>query len=262
MVRVLRYLADYGGSADSAEIRRGVPGYEGESGHRLWRRDLRELQSRGLVTSKSPGEGMKAEILLARLVKPQRLFLTLDEHEALAEIEDRLVRAEPRPSPLPEESWHGLHNLGRLARYLEERPGQKLTYAQVEQALGLQRERLTELLRQITVEDEYEEYVYGSAEHPALDWIDHMPPDEEDQDGWVRSEDVAAVLGVELEAVFDPHDRTGQLGLFAYSAAEADDRLDLIGRALTELDLSADQRRLLDSARGKLREWRALLPEA
>lgn len=260
MVRVLRYLADCGGSADSGEIRRGVPAYEGESGHRAWRRDLRELRARGVVAAKTRGEEMSSRVELVRLVKPQYLFLTRSEHEALAEVEDRLRRRGSAPLPLPGDGTRDVSDMARLARYLEERPGQDLTYAQVEQALGLGRDQLTGLLRQIVEADEVIRDF--TRRHPGLDWIDYSPPDDEDPDGTIRTGDTAAALGEAWEDTLDPRDRTGQLGFFAYTAAEADDRIGLIVRALGgRLDLSDERRRLLQGAGRKLRQWRTQLPQ-
>lgn len=260
MVRVLRYLTDHGDSADSTEIRRGVPGYGGKSGHRLWRRDLNELRCRNLVALKEPGEQMSSRVELVRYVKPQHLFLTVGEHDVLAEVEDRFRRTRPASSPLPEGSAGEVDEFARLTRYLEERPGQELTYTQVGQALGLGHQRLTELLEQITVESENDDYVGESPEHPALAWIEYWSPDVEPLDGRICAKDVAAVLGAEVAATFDPHERTGQLGFWAYSAAETDDRLELIDHALREPGLTPAQRDRLRSARQKLFQWKAQLP--
>jgi hypothetical protein len=257
MARVLRYLADHGGCADSTEIRRGIPGYQGDSGHRLWRRDLAELRRRGLVASHTPGEQMSSRVDLARTMKPGDLFLTLAEHEVLARVEDRLGRTRLAPSPLPADSAPELGDFARLARYLEERPGQDLTYRQVEAALGVRAARLTALLRQIVDFDG--EIGDFTGLHPALEWIEYVPPDEEEPEGWIRAEPPARVLGAALKETLDPRERTGQLGFWAYSAEEADDRLDLIACALAEPDLSPGQRDCLLGARRKLYQWRAHL---
>ncbi len=258
MARVLRYLADHGGSADSTEIRCGIPGYEGDSGHRLWRHDLAELRCRGLVAPHALGEQMSSRVELARVMKPGDLFLTLAEHEVLAGVEDRLGRTRLAPSPLPADSSPELGDLARLARYLEERPGQDLTYRQVEAALGVRAGRLTALLRQIVDLDA--EIGDFTGLHPALEWIEYVPPEEDEPEGWIRVEPAAKVLGAALKETLDPRERTGQLGFWAYSAEEADDRLDLIARALAEPGVSPGQRDCLLDARRKLHQWRAHLP--
>src|SRR5438309_159045 len=88
MVRVLRYLADHGGSASSIEVRAGMAGYSGESGHRLWRMDLRELRLRGLVRAHEPGEELSSRVELMPMLKPRDLFLTRAEHAVLARATD------------------------------------------------------------------------------------------------------------------------------------------------------------------------------
>jgi hypothetical protein len=259
MVRVLRFLSDRGGSADSSEIRRGVPGYGGESGHRLWRRDLAELRGRGLVAPKRLGQELSSRVETMPLVKPGTLFLTRAEHDALARVEDRFGDRRPAGSPLPEQTTPDLRELAALTRYLEERPGRELTYRQVETALGLSQDRLTQLLRQIVeLDEDIRDY---TDKHPALGWIVHVPPDRDDPEGYICNEDAAAELDAELEATFDPGERTGQLGFFAYSAHEADDRLVLIEQALAELDVAASDRDHLLQAQWKLRQWRAQLPD-
>lgn len=260
MVRVFRYLADNDGSAESNAIRDGVPGYGGDSGHRQWRRDLAELRRRGLVIVEDPAPGVCSRIALARLKKPDHLFLTFGEHDVLAEVEDRLRNSCTAPSPLPEGRAREVDEFARLGRYLEERPGQELTYADVGRALGLRRERLTKLLEQIAVESEIDEYVSGAPEHPALAWIEFWSPEAEPPDGYICNIDNAAVLSAAMAETFDSRKRTGQLGFWAYSAAETDDRLRLIYQALAELDLTPAQRDRLESAEAKLREWKTLLP--
>lgn len=259
IVRVLRYLSDCGGSADSTEIRDRMPAYQDDPEHRKWRRDMAVLRSRGLVAVNEPGQGMSARVEMVTLKKPERLFLTFAERDVLAEVEDQFRHGRPAPSPLPEGAAREVDEFARLTRYLEERPGRELTYTQVEQALGLRRRRLTELLEQITVQSENDEYV-GSAELPALAWIEYWSPEVHPPDGYICNEDIAAMLGAEAAKTFDPRKHTGQLGFWAYSAAETDDRIDLIDRALAELDLSAEDRDCLYSAQRKLREWKMMLP--
>ena len=53
MVRLLRYLAEHDGNAGSADVRRGIPAYHGDSGDRLYRRDLGELKRRGLSNTRT-----------------------------------------------------------------------------------------------------------------------------------------------------------------------------------------------------------------
>lgn len=257
IVRVLRYLSDHGGAADSTEIRRGVPGYAGDSGHRMWRRDVAELRRRGLVAPHPDGDRNSSRVELLPMVKPESLFLTLEEHAAVTRVGDQLGDAAPVPSPLEAAAPAELSDLARLTRYLEERPGVTMTYRTVQRALGFGEARLTELLRQVV---DLDEPTFSSGGwHPGLDWIDYLPPDEEDPQGCISTP--AAVLGTVLRRTLHPGRGTGQLGFFAYSAAETDDRLRLIDAALRRLPLTEAERTPLVRARGKLDEWRRRLPD-
>jgi hypothetical protein len=48
--------------------------------------------------------------------------------------------------------------------------------------------------------------------HPTLEWIEYVPPEEEEPEGWIGVEPAAKVLGAALKETLDPRERTGQLG--------------------------------------------------
>ena len=252
VVRLLAYLSDHGGSADSVDIRRGIPSYQGSTGHRMWRRDLRELRSRGLICPHDPADPQGTAVVLAPLTKPKDLFLTRAEHEALQRARRLLGRTASSAAPLPADAPDDLRALYRVVRYVEERGHRPIPFAEATKDLGVTEVELTALLRQVVEFDaEVEE---DPAHHRALDWIDYLPPDADDPVGFLRMVDPAEAAGDAANTIWG-HDRgTGQLGHFAYSYEETAERLALIADAETSGLKEADLVRLR-SARLKLELW-------
>jgi hypothetical protein len=254
MVRLLRYLAEHDGNAGSADVRRGIPAYHGDSGDRLYRRDLGELKRRGLVRSQVEGFPRNSGIALARPMKSPDLHLTRHEHEALVSLAIASGAIEPMPAPVAGPAGDEFARATRLLRYLEERCGQWAPADEAAAAAGVAMDDLPHLLTQIRDEDDWVVQVRGG--HRAIMGVEL----EEDPDTAgieaPRSLRLAESADLLRQATLDPDGGTGQLGLFAYSAEEVEQRLALIEAACAAGNLDGPTNEVLESAAAKLHRWR------
>lgn len=244
---LLSYLSEHGGTADSSDIRAGIPSYHGDAGHRQWRRDLKELRERGILRPHDPAEPQSQTVTLAPLGKPKDMLLSRQEHRALQRARTALPWPTPVLAPMPSDARLDVRRLYLLVRYLEERAGQSIPYAQATKELGFTEPELTDLLRQV-VEDDVS-FEQSPTRHRALDWIDYLPPDQEDPTGYVLYVEPAEAAGALADPIWDTGRGTGQLGRFAYNREETLERLSLIQRAKTSAHFTeADLAQLVSAA--------------
>jgi hypothetical protein len=187
-------------------------------------------------------------------MKSPDLHLTRDEHQALVALAIASGSAVPIPAPVSGGVGDKLATTTRLLRYLEERCGQWVPTDEVAAAIGVTVDELPSLLTQIRDEEDWvleERGVHGAITGVELDEDLDTAGVEPPQN--LRLAESADVLG--QEATLDPQSGTGQLGLFAYSPHEVEQRLKLIRAALSDGDLDEHAEELLYSAKFKLQRW-------
>ena len=254
MVRLLRYLSERQGGASSADVKRGIDAYGGDSGSRLYRRDLEELKRRGLVRAQVEGFPRRSGIALARPVKAPDLYLTRAEHRELVRLATKAGAIGTILAPITGAPGDDVQPTARLLRYLEERCGQWVQADEVAVAVGISADRLSRLLEQIRDEDDW--VLQDSGKHRAITGIEldeDLDTAGEEAPRRLRLAEWADLL---REATLDPANGTGQLGLFAYSPEEVEQRLALIETARASNDLDGPTEDLLESAADKLCRWR------
>ncbi len=240
---VLGFLRRRRGRARVEEVKGAFyfvyPGMTEVATHRRFSDDMDDLRRAGLIDY--PDLRLDKRVSLTVPQKDPQMFLTLGEHEALRRARERL-RWKSAASPLNCD------------------PGtRKLAY--VVEALRLVEEGTTDVADLAAALN-----VRPRKVHQILDRLDGVCP----------SSEVLVDLFIERNAVSDrpeaafvrlgPIDRPlegrglDQIGLFAYSRDEVDDRINLIDRALS--DRVADQDTdSLQSARKKLEAWRSRLEQ-
>jgi len=258
MVRILRYLGDHGRRASSNEIREGIPEYRGDTGNRMFRRDLRNLRERGLVRTGVPGFPRSTGIELCTPMKPTDLHLTNDEHEALSRLRSGISQRAAGAEVVEAGGTWDLTRAVRLMRYMEEHPNRQIASSEVARAIRISMPELAKLLKRVRDEDDWvlqqREGLLLALSGLEMDADDDRTPNE--PPAWLEFVDEARALG---NATLDPRQGTGQLGCFAYTEAEAEDRLAVIDDALDDPSIDAPTVHLLESASGKLRDWLAHL---
>jgi len=216
------------------------PGMDEEAVHRRFSDDMESLRRAGLIDYDDLRPSRRVTLSVPQ--KNPALYLTLEEHRALGDARDRLDW-KPVTSPFSGDS--GTEKLAHVVRTLRLIEEGNTEVADLAEALQVRPRKI----------------------HQILDRLDGIRPISE----------VLTLLAIErsasdqrVEAAHVPlgpaeHPLAGrgldEIGLFAYSREEIDDRLALIGAALaagaTERDAAA-----LRSARNKLAAWRDRLERA
>jgi hypothetical protein len=137
---------------------------------------------------------------------------------------------------------------------MEENPNRQIARSELAGAVGISMSELAKLLKQVRDEDDWalqqRESLHLALSGLEMDVDDDQPPNE--PPAWLEFVDEPRALG---SATLDPRQGTGQLGFFAYTEAEAEDRLTLIDNALDGTSVDEPTRLVLESASGKLGQW-------
>lgn len=252
---------------DLSRLRDALPWYEeGDTGRKRLERDLGVLRELGMVQTRvlSEASGRRDAVRLVDLDKPERLELTAAEHAALGLARRHLRRGAPYPSSLPAEvapRAERLDPLMRLLRIAEEHDDRvPVTVADLAHLLGTTRNDVRLLLAEAGGLD-----LPGSFLSLLLDYQGFDPvagdatADDDDPTGVTISRDGSLPgRSPTLERGSD------ELGRFAYTRQECDDRIALVDEA--EASGWADRQPdgvgwALQLARQKLQEWRFILDD-
>jgi hypothetical protein len=233
--------------------------YEGEAGDRKWRRDIRILRERGLITTDLPPN--RTGISLRVPMKPQALHLTWAEHAAINRARRALRPGISAVSPLEASSGRArseVDEVTRVLRFLEEN-GDEVEFAQLAQWLQVPEARVLEFVNLLSKEGVFHGGLVASIVISYPDEPDE--PDDPDDDPVPVS---VAILRGRLDAQGPTRGRgMDQLGVFPYSLPETDDRLSLIDQALAREGAAGSLPQefvpALHGARRKLLEWRSEL---
>lgn len=267
LLTILRCLRDAKNrgqrSITSTEIRERMDGVyvQGEAGDRKWRRDVRILRQRSLIETDLPPN--RTGISLRVPAKPERLHLTMGEHQAIDQARRILRSGISTVSPLGAKSGAAsleIDDVTRILRFLEEN-GDEVELRQVGQWLGVSERRAFELLEVLTRESTFNGGIvasflfgYGGADDP-----DDGGDTDDDRDEDPLPETVSVLRGRVQPRSPTRWRGMDQLGFFPYSVAETDDRLALIDEALASDRIANDLHPALGSARRKLAEWKSEL---
>lgn len=262
LLTILRFVAEENGNhtvADSATIRdRMGDVYKGESGRRMWRRDLRALRERGLIeTDLTTTIGTNRRGIRSRLpLKPERLHLTRDEHVAINDARQTLRTGMPAAAPLnlsPDDPRREVAVVLAILRLLEENEDE-VAIAVLADELALPYDQTFQLLDVLTSEGVFANQLIASFEfvYPETDESDDSPtaPDAVRIYRGGRANRRHPTRGLGLD----------KLGFFPYSPAETDERLTLIEQALASDAIPEEFKPHLSSAAEKLSEWKVQLP--
>lgn len=267
LLTILRFVGEANANhtvADSTTIRdRMGDVYKGESGRRMWRRDLRTLRDRGLIetdltTAMTPN---RAGIRSRLPIKPERLHLTLAEHAAISQARQALRPGISAAVPLrlsPDDPRREIAVVLAVLRFLEEHEDE-VEIAALAHKLELAYDQTFQLLDTLTSEGVFANQLIASFEfvYPKSD----DGADEADDNGLSTPNAVRVYRGV-LPNTRRPMRNLGldKLGFFPYSQAETDERLNLIEQALTSDQIPDELKPHLNSAAEKLSEWKGQLP--
>lgn len=216
------------------------PGTGEDAIHRRFSEDMDGLRRAGLIVYDDLRPSRR--VTLTPPEKDPGLYLTLEEHRALGEARHRL---DWKPAPGPFSGEAGTEKLAHVVRALRLIEEGNSEVADLAEALEVRPRKI----------------------HQILDRLDGVRP----------AADALAALMIERNAVhqrpeaahvrYGPADRPlsgrglDEIGLFAYSREEVDDRLALIDAALAA-DPGARDAAALASARTKLAAWRERLERA
>lgn len=253
LLTILRHLKDAKDSgavdtATSAAIQHNMAGvYQGQSGKRKWRRDIQTLRDRSLVETDLPPNRTGIQLRGGR--KPERLHLTVEEHEAINRARISLRAGISTVSPLglaADGAREELDEVTRILRFLEEN-GDEVSLAQLARGLDDSEQRAFELVDALTADGVFADGLVASVE---------FGYDDDDDDDNLRPSTVWVLRGRDRR-----HPTRGrgmdELGFFPYSLAETNDRIALIERALAaDHQSSLRMCEALESAHRKLSEWR------
>lgn len=247
------------------QIRDRVPAYAGddEASRKRLGRDISVLAARGIVERCVTDDYLadnRDGVRLIEEIKPEIYELTPDEHDAIAQ-----ARRALRPGPLapalpdgpasPQAADLDLHM--RLLRAVEEHHDQ-VPLDELVSLLGVPRARAVEALRAL---DDLRGTGAFTGLTPVYD--DRDATDDEIE----RGDDIEAVMIIRRAERPRRNPLLGlgldELGRFAYTWHECEDRLDLIRTALTTWapEHAPHLREPLETAKTKLRNWQAELPE-
>ncbi len=278
MAAILRYLSfRYPASVATDTLRAITKDYAGNEGDRTLRRDLKELRDRELVRTGLADHPHLSGVRLAVPTKHRRLHLTRREHAALARARQRL---RPGPAVVDMRGGRGRHLDLTLAvvRYLEEGVGEARG-SELAEPLGLSIDALYTVLGS---------FVFNPAADPSSQMkdepaLENLDIDNEDIDADDVLHDFVVLLrrpqsrsnrtegGAEERRLahvrsaegISPSPTAGHgldhFGRFAYTLAETDERLELIGEALFDEGTPREDLIWLQQAEMKLLEWRSLL---
>lgn len=262
--RLLTILRFVGEASDNRTVANGETirermgdTYKGDSGRRMWRRDLRTLRERGLIesdltTATTPN---RAGIRSRLDPKPERLHLTRAEHTAITHARRALRPGISTTSPLSlsdADPGREFADVLRVLRFLEENEDE-VEIAALAHELELPYEQTFQLLDTLTSEGVFANQLIASFEFV-------YPESDEDDDSLTAPNAVRVYRGV-LPNARRPMRNLGldKLGFFPYSLAETDERLNLIEQALASDQIRDELKPRLRSAAEKLSEWRGQL---
>ncbi len=230
-------------------------------------RDLKDLEKRGIIEIIKPAEesdkksdkksknpdntGVATKVRYALPRKSRELYLSADEHAAIARARQRLDRRIAPISPYrAEESdqWDPIDKYGIVVRYLEE-SGADLTVQDLQELFGVSRKKARQVIDEVLGVDDH----FGSQVGVVV-----MTADESDK---------PEILGIRLafNRQITPEMRQGSggglnpQGRFEYTLPETEERLNLIDAALDTAD-DGDYGLLIDASH-KLSAWRYLLQQ-
>jgi hypothetical protein len=236
--------------------------YSCDAGKRKWRRDIRILRERGLITTDLPPN--RTGISLRVPMKPQALHLTWAEHAAINRARRALRPGMSAVSPLEAPSGGArleVDEVARVLRFLEEN-GDEVEFAQLAQWLQVPEARVLEFVNLLSKEGVFHGGLVASIVIGYPDEPDE--PDESDESDDDSVPVSVAVLRGRIHAQSPTRGRgMDQLGFFPYSLPETKDRLALIDEALSGQEaaqgLAQELGPALRGARRKLLEWRSEL---
>lgn len=249
MVKLLSLIR--AGVTNSGDLRGRIADYEGESGDRLYRMDLRALRSRGLVrtgivTPQTPrGEGVRA----VELSKPQAFVLSEEEHSALQAARDRFRDEQPMaPSTDGRDGRAAPLDLAMDAIRILEEKRDWVTIQNLATELSARPEVLIRALRDMPDDDNLTLLI------DEFDEVTDEPLDSAEIRVYVERPSLWGDGALRSVGI-------GQFGRFAYTEAETGDRLQLIERGLADPEL-ANLHGHLSTAQRKLERWARHLANA
>lgn len=258
ILRCLRDATNRGQQSleSTAIVRRMAPEYSDDAGKRKWRRDIRILRERALITTDLPPN--RTGLSLRVPMKPQAFHLTWAEHAAINQARRALRPGISVVSPLEAPSGGArleVDEVTRILRFLEEN-GDEVDFAQLAHWLEISEARVLELVNLLGKEGVFRGGLVASL---VIGYPDE--PDEFDNDPAPVS--VAVLRGrIHAQSPTRGHGMD-QLGFFPYSLLETEARLALIDEALSGQESAHGLAQELDpalrGARRKLLEWRSEL---
>ena len=255
-------------------LRSSIPAYGcGDLGRRRLQRDLNILTTRGLVTTTITDDlaGNRDGVRLVTYTKPMEFHLTSAEHLALAQARAALRLGVVAVSPLPDgpatPQAQSLDELMRLLRIVEERgvdqgvsQNDPVRVGELAVLLGVTRDRVVELIRE--ADDLREAGLF-----PGL-IVRYGDDTDTDELGIALADDFDDVVAVAIiRTTAKPRSSLNlglgldELGRFAYTRAECDDRLLLLEEAMDTWGEDDRDFDTYESAHLKLMSWRDTLPE-
>lgn len=231
---------------DLRELCKDYERYPGQSASersrasKLLDRDLEKLAARGLVqTGVSDGDRFIHAAQGVRLrtpEKPVELHLSPEEHQAIQRARDVLNPQVPRI--IHGQTPSDLDIADSAVFWLMERNG-RAKGPELAAGLGVPAPKLRRLLEAVA----YGDHLKDEAALVPLDICDEVG-------GWV-----VELNDTHIQRAVDKG--LGQVGRFAYTRAEVDERLALLTAALDHAAVSDADKELIRSATGKLQRWRS-----
>ena len=258
LLTILRFLGDGRNrgqrvvTSDYIRQKMGVV-YAGDSGKRKWRRDIRILSERRLIVTDLPPN--RTGISLRAPDKPQPLHLTGREHAAIREARYALRQQISAASPLEDAAGavrHEIDDVARVLRFLEEN-GDEVQLAELATLVGVTGDEVLELINHARYEETFTSGIVASLD------VGYAEDEDDDETG-----DPTILTVTVYRRPVDPDSPMrwrgmDELGFFAYSLPETEDRLALIDEALSWDAIAEELGRDLRSACRKLQEWRSEL---
>lgn len=273
LLGVLR--AARGETVTTDQLRNKVSAYrDSDLGRRRLQRDLNVLTARGLIRTAVTDDraGNRDGVQLITYQKPPDFQLTTAQHAVLTRARREFRRGTPTVSALPDgpdsPQARALDELMRLLRVVEEHGADQgdaqadpMRVGELAVLLGVTRDRVVELIREA-------DDLRDTGLFPGLivRYGEDTDTDEAGEELAADNDDIAAVAIIRTKARPRPRPTLGlgldELGRFAYTRQECDDRLDLLGKAVTAWGRDDPDYVDAHKARFKLQQWNETLKVA